>query len=135
MYSSPIHTWLTQIIQHAVPLIEACGALVILLEVTRTVVRYLYQFFKDGKAQTTRLRLDLGQSMVMGLEFQVAADILKTAISPTWEEILRLAALIALRTILNYLLEYELKALDAACRPFATASSNQEDTNRQATQD
>jgi len=49
--------------------------------------------------------------MVIGLEFLVAADILKTALSPTWNDILLLAALIMLRTILNYLLEHELKVL------------------------
>jgi len=52
--------------------------------------------------------------MVIGLEFLVAADILKTALSPTWNDILRLAALIALRTILNYLLEHELKVLHSS---------------------
>ena len=49
--------------------------------------------------------------MVMALEFQVAADILKTGISPTWQDILLLAAIIALRTILNYLLEREIELL------------------------
>ncbi|HDQ73505.1 MAG TPA: DUF1622 domain-containing protein [Chloroflexi bacterium] len=121
-----IQMWLTQIIRYIIPLVEACGALVIILEVARTIIRYLYQFFKPGEAQIARLRLHLGQSMVVGLEFQVAADILKTAVSPTWEDILRLAALIALRTILNYLLEYELKALNAQCGPLATAILNHE---------
>jgi uncharacterized membrane protein len=63
------------------------------------------------------LRVRLGRSMVMGLEFQVAADILKTALSPTWNDILLLAALIALRTVLNYLLEYELRTLESDQRP------------------
>jgi uncharacterized membrane protein len=58
------------------------------------------------------MRVRLGQAMVMGLEFQVAADILKTALAPTWNDILQLAALIALRTVLNFLLERELEALD-----------------------
>jgi uncharacterized membrane protein len=49
----------------------------------------------------------------MGLEFQVAADILRTATAPTWNDILLLAALIALRTVLNFLLELELKTLGA----------------------
>ena len=43
---------------------------------------------------------------------QVAADILKTGLSPTWEDILLLAAIIGLRTLLNYLLERELEMLD-----------------------
>jgi uncharacterized membrane protein len=55
----------------------------------------------------------LGQSMVMGLEFQVAADILKTALAPSWNDILLLAALIGLRTVLNYLMERELRMIEA----------------------
>ena len=46
-------------------------------------------------------------------EFQVVADILKTAWAPSWNDILQLAALIALRTVLNFLLERELEALDS----------------------
>ena len=61
----------------------------------------------------SNLRIRLGQAMVMGIEFQVAADILKTGLAPTWNDILFLAALIALRTVLNYLLERELNTLDA----------------------
>ncbi len=58
------------------------------------------------------LRIRLGKNMVMGLEFLVAADILKTSVSPSWEDILFLAALIGLRTLLNFLLEYELRLLN-----------------------
>ena len=89
-------------------------ALVIVIEVIRTIVMYLVGFLTRGPRETTVLRFRLGQSMVMGLEFQVAADILKTALSPQWNDILLLAALIGMRTLLNYLLERELESLDAA---------------------
>ena len=81
----------------------------IMLEVLRTTLQYVIAFLGLRPVQLTALRMRLGQSMVIGLEFLVAADILKTALSPTWNDILLLAALIALRTILNYLLEHELK--------------------------
>ena len=104
---------LTQGIGIVVPIVEACGGLVIALGVGRALVVYVLNFLKrdcDEKMRT--LRIQLGQSMVMGLEFLVAADILKTSVSPTWNDILFLAALIGLRTLLNFLLEYELKLLD-----------------------
>ena len=44
---------------------------------------------------------------------KVAADILKTALSPAWNDVLLLAALIGMRTVLNYLLEIELRNLGA----------------------
>ena len=44
----------------------------------------------------------------LGLEFQLAADILKTAVAPSWEEIGQLAAIAAIRTALNYFLGKEI---------------------------
>ncbi|MCD6519654.1 MAG: DUF1622 domain-containing protein [Anaerolineae bacterium] len=73
-----------------------------------------WRLFPSQPGQVVSLRIRLGQSMVMGLEFQVAADILKTGLSPKWEDILFLAALIGLRTILNYFLERELRALNSS---------------------
>lgn len=108
---------LTLFISFAVPIVEACGTLIISLEVVRTLVRYLIAFFGRRPMHMADLRTRLGQSMVMGLEFQVAADILKTALAPTWNDILLLAALIALRTVLNYLLERELQVIQAETAP------------------
>ena len=100
-------------IGYLVPVVEACGALVIVIEVIRTIGQYLLVCVRRECIEMRPMRVRLGQAMVMGLEFQVAADILKTALAPSWNDILLLAALIALRTVLNYLLERELEALNA----------------------
>ena len=107
-----VYRALTVAIGYAIPLVEACGIIVIFLEVIRTAIGYVRMFFKNCPSARTHLRIRLGQSMVLGLEFLVAADILKTALSPTWNDILLLAALIGLRTLLNYLLEHELRVLN-----------------------
>ncbi len=52
--------------------------------------------------------LRLGRWLVAGLTFQLAADILETAITTSWEEVGRLAAIAAIRTALNYFLEQDL---------------------------
>ena len=104
---------LTAAIGYAVPVIEACGAFIISLEVVRTMIGYVANLFRHDPGHVSTLRHRLGQSMVMGLEFQVAADILKTALAPSWNDILLLAALISLRTVLNYLMERELRMLEA----------------------
>jgi uncharacterized membrane protein len=54
------------------------------------------------------IRLDLGRSLALALEFEVGADILRTAVTPTWADILQLGAIILLRTVLNYFLQREL---------------------------
>ena len=105
---------LHRIVGYLVIVAEACGALVILLGVLRAISRYIRSFFSPHPLRKAiALRLQLGQDMVMGLEFQVAADILKTAMSPTWNDVLLLVALVALRTVLNFILEQELRNIAA----------------------
>ena len=52
--------------------------------------------------------LRLGRWLVAGLTFQLAADVLETAITTSWDEVARLAAIAAIRTFLNYFLERDL---------------------------
>ena len=105
------HAELNAIMEYLVIIVEACGAIVIMMGAIRSIIQYIRSFFGHIALSTRKIRFKLGQSMVMGLEFQVAADILKTALSPTWKDILLLASLIGLRTLLNYLLERELEML------------------------
>ena len=55
--------------------------------------------------------------IILALEFALAADIVRTAIAPTWNAVGLLAAIAAIRTALNYFLERDLDALDADARP------------------
>ena len=56
-----------------------------------------------------RLPRALGQCLAVGLEFELAADILRTAVTPTWNDIEQLIAIAALRTGLNYFLAREIR--------------------------
>ena len=104
--------WFREAVGYLVLLVEACGALVVVLGVIRAIAEYIRTLFRPEPVHLSTLRVRLGQSMVVGLEFQVAADILRTGLSPTWNDVLLLAALIGLRTVLNYILERELRMLD-----------------------
>lgn len=46
--------------------------------------------------------------LVAGLTFQLAADIIESAVAPSWEEIGKLAAIAVIRTFLNFFLERDL---------------------------
>jgi uncharacterized membrane protein len=50
-----------------------------------------------------------GMWLLLGLEFALAADIIDSVVSPTWEDIGQLGAIALIRTFLNYFLEYDLK--------------------------
>ena len=51
-----------------------------------------------------------GVWLVLGLEFELAADIVETVISPGWIDIAQLGAIAVIRTFLNYFLEQDLEA-------------------------
>jgi len=67
-------------------------------------------FITENPIAYTKSRTHLGNSLSLSLEFLIGADILKTAIAPTWQEIGMLAAIVAIRTVLNYFLMMELKS-------------------------
>ncbi|MCJ8278902.1 MAG: DUF1622 domain-containing protein [Rivularia sp. ALOHA_DT_140] len=46
----------------------------------------------------------MGYSFSLGLNFLIGGSILRTTITPSWEDIGRLAVIIVIRTVLNYLL-------------------------------
>ncbi|MEN9214579.1 MAG: DUF1622 domain-containing protein [Gloeomargarita sp. DG02_4_bins_56] len=58
------------------------------------------------------LRLELGRHLGLALELLLAADIVSTAVSPSWDAIGRLAAISFIRTFLNYFLEQEVRQLE-----------------------
>jgi uncharacterized membrane protein len=50
-----------------------------------------------------------GTWLLLGLEFALAADIIGSVVSPTWEDIGQLGAIAVIRTFLNYFLEHDLE--------------------------
>lgn len=90
--------------------IEGAASIIICLAAARALISYSKTSF-GGQPGTDKMtiRLALGKSLALALEFLLAADILRTAVTPTWNDIGKLAAIAALRTVLNYFLERELK--------------------------
>ncbi|NEO58061.1 MAG: DUF1622 domain-containing protein [Okeania sp. SIO3B5] len=93
--------------------IEAVAVFIIAFAVLKALAQ-MWRRRKNNQlfAQEGRIRLDLGISLVLALEFLLAADIVGTAISPTWSDIGRLAAIAGIRTFLNFFLEKEVKELE-----------------------
>lgn len=92
-----------------VRLVEAAGALVIFVGAAIAAVRFVSAALRPGRDdEFTVVRLGLGRYLALGLEFQLASDVLSTAVAPTFKEIGKLAAVAAIRTALNYFLAREL---------------------------
>jgi uncharacterized membrane protein len=64
---------------------------------------------RQKKKHYLKLRLALGRFLVVALEFQLAADIIGTAIAPSWAQIGQLAAIALIRTFLSYFLNKEIE--------------------------
>ena len=92
--------------------VEFAAALVIGLAAVEATLKALVLFFqRDAPPERkNEVRLTLGRWLAVGLEFELAADILNTAVTPTWSDIEKLAAIATLRTALNYFLEREINA-------------------------
>jgi uncharacterized membrane protein len=102
--------------------VEAIGAAVIGIGAATTVLRYVLSLLGLRKYTNSDLRLYLGHFLALGLEFQLASDILATAVAPTFEEVQLLAAIVVIRTVLNYFLQKELEREQDLPRPARDAS-------------
>ncbi|MEO2090332.1 MAG: DUF1622 domain-containing protein [Gemmataceae bacterium] len=110
LFSSVVKEHTQHVILYLADGIQLCAAALIGLAALQAAFRALLIFFRRGSAEaaTEDVRLRLGRWLVLALEFQVAADILRTAATPTWTDLGQLAAVIVLRTVLNYVLRREI---------------------------
>ncbi|NJC25264.1 DUF1622 domain-containing protein [Neolewinella antarctica] len=89
--------------------VEVAGVLIIGWGVIISLARYGGQLFLGHNDNNIPLRLSLARYLVVALEFQLAADILGTAIAPDWDSIGKLGAIAVIRTVLNYFLTKEME--------------------------
>lgn len=95
--------------EHIALVAEALGVLVIVVGLVRTAWEYIRSFpHEQHEHEQIGIRLHLGKSLSLALELLLAADILLTAVAPSWNALDQLAAVIALRTLLNYFLHREM---------------------------
>jgi uncharacterized membrane protein len=116
----PEETWLTQIVGYLIIGTEAAAAYVIGTGVIRAVITYTRHLFDSSNQQinsTERVRLRLGHMLNLGLEFAMASDILRLAVSPTTADVVILFAIVLLRILLNYFLEREIRSSQEFCGP------------------
>ncbi len=101
---------LRNVVDVLVRLVESAGAIVIFSGAAIAFVRFVVVAVRSrSAADFVPIRLDLGRYLALGLEFQLASDILRTAVAPTFLEIGELAAVAAIRTALNFFLAREIR--------------------------
>lgn len=99
---------LRSVVDTFVRLVEAAGALVIVTGASIAVVQFVRALPRRDPDAFVPVRLSLGRFLALGLEFQLAGDVLRTAIAPSFAELGKLAAVAAIRTALNFFLAREI---------------------------
>ncbi|MGY1729714.1 DUF1622 domain-containing protein [Geodermatophilus sp. SYSU D01062] len=100
---------LADVVGVMVTVVEACGAVVIFAGALWAFARFLWVGLRRGGTSAfVPVRLTLGRFLALGLEFQLASDVLRTAVAPSFRELGQLAAVAAIRTALNYFLSKEI---------------------------
>ncbi len=89
--------------------VEIFGAGLVTLGVCVAIVQLVRNFAARTLAEFTTTRLILARYLALALEFELGADILGTAISPSWDQIGKLGVVAVIRTGLNYFLSMEMK--------------------------
>jgi uncharacterized membrane protein len=90
-------------------IVETTGAVIICLGVVAAGYQFVRALVPPQLEDFNRVRLTLARFLALALEFQLGADILSTAIAPSWDQIGKLGAIAVIRTALNYFLMREMK--------------------------
>src|SRR5690349_9526188 len=98
---------MTTVVSHCV---EIMAAIIIGIAIILVIYNYILLLYSPGKSiSKEKIRIQFGSSVAVALELLLGADVLATAVAPSWNDIGQLAAIATIRTVLNYFLEKELK--------------------------
>ena len=102
---------LIQFAQGAGMLSEAAAVIVVTFGSLEAFLKLVWIGVMPGATHGVRKEIwrRFGMWLLLGLEFELAADIIASVVSPTWQDIGQLGAIAVIRTFLNYFLERDLE--------------------------
>lgn len=90
--------------------LEIIAAVVIAAALIRLFIEYFQSVVRvKNRLPAMQARVQFGSAITVSLELLLGADVLATAVAPSWDDIGQLAAIAIIRTALNYFLGKELK--------------------------
>jgi uncharacterized membrane protein len=87
------------------------GAILVFYGGIRAVIKVIARELRRSSEGYNDIRLDFTTKIVLGLEFFIAADLIKSILQPTLNDVIVLAVIVAIRTVVGYSLNSELKEL------------------------
>ncbi|MEL7626418.1 MAG: DUF1622 domain-containing protein [Anaerolineaceae bacterium] len=111
----PFEAQLEEIVGYAILLTEIAAMVVVAVSVVEALFHFIKGLLIRGSSHKVRssetLRLRLGHRLSLTLEFALASDILRIAISPSLSDLMFLLVIILLRFLLNFFLEDEAETI------------------------
>ena len=108
---------LHHVIEWVLPTIISACELIGIFVVTVSAGHAFYEYLKGMVIhKKTNFKLELANGLASGLEFKMAAEILKTVLVQTLDELLILGAVIVLRALLSFLIHFELRHEEQRCK-------------------
>lgn len=92
--------------------VEIMAAVIIGIAILNVLYRYLsFLYATKNNISKEQIRVQFGSSVAVALELMLGADVLATAVAPSWNDIGQLTAIAIIRTALNYFLGKELREI------------------------
>lgn len=104
-----VESTIINLVQWLKLVVETTGAAIIGLGVITAAYQFVRSLIPPHLESYNRIRLTLARYLALALEFQLGADILSTAVAPSWDQIGKLGAIAVIRTALNYFLTREMR--------------------------
>lgn len=101
-----LHIYIEMILPYLISILEIIGIFVVFWSGIHVFWQYFQNAFFKKKFD---LQTNLAKGLAMGLEFKMAAEILRTVLIQSLEELYMLGAVILLRAILSLLIQYEIR--------------------------
>lgn len=89
-------------VEGGVLLLEAAGVVILLYVAIKSIVRL---FRRDSN-----VRMELAEGIALALEFKLGAEVLRTVIVRSWDELAILGAIVALRAAITFLIRWEINS-------------------------
>jgi len=121
--------WLGLISDPVITAIDAIALLVIVVGTAEVSVNVVRAAIKPlGQQEARKVWLRYSRWLVAALTLQLAADIIETSVTTSWQTIGRVGAIAVIRTFLNYFLERDVEGQQREGETRATASEPSRNT-------
>ena len=94
-------------------LVDVAAGLIISISVLRATYYFLTMLYKSREERTIQrktVRIELVSGLLLGIDFEVGSDVLRSILLPDYADLLALGVVIALRVVLSWSLTREIAA-------------------------